>query len=194
MLPVLLLTSLVRLLPAANPCCACLPPTIPYNAAETVYGLPSILLLKPLVPLLPATHTLLRLPSTYALQCICSGDGVWAAIHPAAHTFHAPAACLPPTTSCNASAAEIAYGLLSILLFTPLLGLLVAQLPLNPRPLALGLGLVCTVPTALACGVAFVQVGRIELGFAADLPHVRWAWSWCVPYLLPWHAWWPLCR
>uniref|UniRef100_A0A383W3M5 Bile acid:sodium symporter n=1 Tax=Tetradesmus obliquus TaxID=3088 RepID=A0A383W3M5_TETOB len=53
--------------------------------------------------------------------------------------------------------AEIAYGLLFILLLTPLLGLLVAQLPLNPRPLALGLGLVCTVPTALACGVAFVQ-------------------------------------
>jgi sodium/bile acid cotransporter 7 len=55
-------------------------------------------------------------------------------------------------------AAEIAYGLVSILLITPLLGLLVAQLPLHPRPLALGLGLVCTVPTALACGVAFVQV------------------------------------
>jgi predicted Na+-dependent transporter len=55
-------------------------------------------------------------------------------------------------------AAEIAYGLLSILLITPLLGLLVAQLPLNPRPLALGLALVCTMPTALACGVAFVQV------------------------------------
>lgn len=53
---------------------------------------------------------------------------------------------------------EIAYGLLSILFITPLLGLLVAQLPLCPRPLAFGLGVVCTVPTALACGVAFVQV------------------------------------
>lgn len=52
---------------------------------------------------------------------------------------------------------EIAYGLVSILLITPLLGLLVAQLPLNPRPLAFGLGVVCCVPTALACGVAFVQ-------------------------------------
>jgi hypothetical protein len=57
------------------------------------------------------------------------------------------------------TADEIAYGLVSILLITPLLGLLVAQLPLNPRPLAFGLGVVCTVPTALACGVAFVQVG-----------------------------------
>lgn len=55
-------------------------------------------------------------------------------------------------------AGEIAYGLTSILLITPLLGLLVAQLPLNPKPLAFGLGVVCTVPTALACGVAFVQV------------------------------------
>lgn len=55
-------------------------------------------------------------------------------------------------------AGEIAYGLASILLITPLLGLLVAQLPLNPKPLAFGLGVVCTVPTALACGVAFVQV------------------------------------
>lgn len=55
-------------------------------------------------------------------------------------------------------AGEIAYGLFSILVLTPWLGLLVAQLPLNPRPLAFGLGVVCTVPTALACGVAFVQV------------------------------------
>lgn len=55
-------------------------------------------------------------------------------------------------------AGEIAYGLVSILLITPVLGLLVAQLPLNPRPLAFGLGVVCCVPTALACGVAFVQV------------------------------------
>jgi len=54
---------------------------------------------------------------------------------------------------------EIAYGLASILLITPLLGLLVVQLPLYPRPLAFGLGVVCAVPTALACGVAFVQVG-----------------------------------
>lgn len=55
-------------------------------------------------------------------------------------------------------AGEISYGLLSILLITPLLGLLVTQLPLHPRPLAFGMGVVCTVPTALACGVAFVQV------------------------------------
>ena len=54
---------------------------------------------------------------------------------------------------------EIGYGLAAILLVTPLLGLLVAQLPLQPRPLAFGLGVVCAVPTALACGVAFVQVG-----------------------------------
>lgn len=59
-------------------------------------------------------------------------------------------------------AEEIAYGLVSILLITPLLGLLVAQLPLYPRPLAFGLGVVCTVPTALACGVAFVQVGAMS--------------------------------
>jgi predicted Na+-dependent transporter len=85
---------------------------------------------------------------------ITSND--YAAAGPAASTFvdlrpHMSTAWLP-------HAAEIAYGLLSILLITPLLGLLVAQLPLNPRPLALGLALVCTMPTALACGVAFVQV------------------------------------
>jgi predicted Na+-dependent transporter len=49
------------------------------------------------------------------------------------------------------------------LLITPLLGLLVAQLPLNPRPLAFGLGVVCAVPTALACGVAFVQVRGLHV-------------------------------
>lgn len=68
---------------------------------------------------------------------------------------------------------EIAYGLVSILLLTPLLGLLVAQLPLNPRPLAFGLGVVCTVPTALACGVAFVQVSVSHLCRQPLIPRVR---------------------
>jgi predicted Na+-dependent transporter len=59
------------------------------------------------------------------------------------------------------TAGEIAYGLLAILLISPLVGILVAQLPLNPKTLAFGLGVVCTVPTALACGVAFVQVSKL---------------------------------
>jgi predicted Na+-dependent transporter len=71
-----------------------------------------------------------------------------------------PACTDPVLGTVVVAAGEIAYGLLSILLLTPLLGLLVAQLPLNPRPLAFGLGVVCTVPTALACGVAFVQVSK----------------------------------
>lgn len=61
---------------------------------------------------------------------------------------------------------EIAFGLLSILLLTPLLGLAAARLPLHPRPLAFGLGVVCSVPTALACGVAFVQQLRGNVALA----------------------------
>lgn len=62
---------------------------------------------------------------------------------------------LPP---CAAAAGAVAYGLLSILLFTPLLGVLAVQLPLQPAALALGLGVFCAMPTALSSGVTFTQV------------------------------------
>jgi sodium/bile acid cotransporter 7 len=50
------------------------------------------------------------------------------------------------------------YGLTSILLLTPLLGLAAVQLPLEPPALALGLGVFCCMPTALSSGVTFTQV------------------------------------
>jgi sodium/bile acid cotransporter 7 len=55
-------------------------------------------------------------------------------------------------------AGAIAYGLTSILLLTPLLGLAAVQLPLQPPALALGLGVFCCMPTALSSGVTFTQV------------------------------------
>jgi hypothetical protein len=115
-------------------------------AAEIAYGLLFILLLTPLLDLLKL-----------ASCCTCCFVN-----SPELRIF------FPATFT-----AEIAYGLLSILLVTPLLGLLVAQLPLHPRPLALGLGIVCTVPTALACGVAFVQVGKRDLFLAGTVRGTR---------------------
>lgn len=59
---------------------------------------------------------------------------------------------------CAAAAGAIAYGLASILLLTPLLGLAAVQLPLQPPALAVGLGVFCCMPTALSSGVTFTQV------------------------------------
>lgn len=59
---------------------------------------------------------------------------------------------------CLSAAGAITYGLLSILLITPLLGLLAVQLPLQPPGLALGLGVFCAMPTALSSGITFTQV------------------------------------
>lgn len=55
----------------------------------------------------------------------------------------------------------ISYGLASILLLTPLVGLLLVQLalPLQPPALVLGLGVFCAMPTALSSGITFTQVG-----------------------------------
>lgn len=54
--------------------------------------------------------------------------------------------------------------MLSILLVTPLLGLLAVQLPLQPPALALGLGVFCCMPTALSSGITFTQVGWAVCG------------------------------
>jgi hypothetical protein len=66
----------------------------------------------------------------------------------------------PDDTPILCCAGAIAYGLLSILLITPLLGLLAVQLPLQPPGLALGLGVFCAMPTALSSGITFTQVRR----------------------------------
>eukprot|EP00878_Enallax_costatus_P028780 GHUV01031122.1.p1 GENE.GHUV01031122.1~~GHUV01031122.1.p1 ORF type:complete len:337 (+),score=111.54 GHUV01031122.1:130-1140(+) len=55
------------------------------------------------------------------------------------------------------SIGAVAYGLTSILLLTPLIGLLVVQLPLDPPALALGLGVFAAMPTALSSGITFTQ-------------------------------------
>jgi sodium/bile acid cotransporter 7 len=68
-----------------------------------------------------------------------------------------PVDCMP-LLPCDCFAGAIAYGLASILLLTPLLGLAVVQLPLQPPALALGLGVFCCMPTALSSGVTFTQV------------------------------------
>lgn len=71
------------------------------------------------------------------------------------HNIHV---CLPPPPFPGA----ISYGLCSILLLTPLLGLLAVQLPLQPPALALGLGVFCAMPTALSSGITFTQVSTGE--------------------------------
>lgn len=65
--------------------------------------------------------------------------------------------CLHTCTLMHAAAGAIAWGLASILLVTPLLGLLVARLPLQPPGLSLGLAVFCCMPTALSSGVTFTQ-------------------------------------
>jgi hypothetical protein len=45
----------------------------------------------------------------------------------------------------------------SILLLTPLVGMVAAQAPLQPPALALGLAVFACMPTALSSGVAFTQ-------------------------------------
>eukprot|EP00775_Hariotina_reticulata_P005264 gene5264-5499_t len=60
----------------------------------------------------------------------------------------------------------ITYGLVSILLLTPLLGVVAVQLPLSPPSLALGLGVFCAMPTALSSGITFTQqLGASIRGF-----------------------------
>lgn len=80
----------------------------------------------------------------------------------------------------------IAYGLASILLLTPLLGLAAVQLPLQPPALAVGLGVFCCMPTALSSGVTFTQ----QLGGNVSLALLLTVTSnilgiFTMPFLLP---------
>lgn len=52
----------------------------------------------------------------------------------------------------------ILYGLVTVLLITPLAGLLTLQLPLHPKELALGLTVFCCMPTTLSSAVSLTQV------------------------------------
>eukprot|EP00884_Botryococcus_braunii_P020326 jgi/Botrbrau1/6978/Bobra.0165s0014.1 len=53
--------------------------------------------------------------------------------------------------------AAIAFGVVSILLLTPLMSLAVLQLPLAPRELAIGLAVFCCMPTTLSTGIAMTE-------------------------------------
>ncbi|KIZ05282.1 hypothetical protein MNEG_2671 [Monoraphidium neglectum] len=51
----------------------------------------------------------------------------------------------------------VAFGIISILLITPLISLAVLRLPLHPPELAIGLAVFCCMPTALSSGVTLTQ-------------------------------------
>lgn len=55
-------------------------------------------------------------------------------------------------------AGTVAYGLISILLLSPLLAPAVLALPLEPFALRLGLAVFVCMPTALSSGIAMTQV------------------------------------
>ncbi|GMH32732.1 hypothetical protein BSKO_00566 [Bryopsis sp. KO-2023] len=53
---------------------------------------------------------------------------------------------------------SVLYGLVSILVLTPLLAPLILRIPLNPPELALGLAIFSLTPTTLSSGVALMQI------------------------------------
>ena len=61
----------------------------------------------------------------------------------------------------------ILYGLVTILLITPLAGLLTLRLPLYPKELAFGLTVFCCMPTTLSSAVSLTQVRYASLLFTA---------------------------
>lgn len=58
------------------------------------------------------------------------------------------------------------YGLVSVLLVTPLMSLGVLRLPLDPPELSLGLAVFCCMPTALSSGITFTQAVRGNVAVA----------------------------
>jgi sodium/bile acid cotransporter 7 len=52
------------------------------------------------------------------------------------------------------------YGVVTILLLTPLLALLTTKLPLKPEEFSTGLSIFCIVPTTLSVGVALTQAAK----------------------------------
>jgi solute carrier family 10 (sodium/bile acid cotransporter), member 7 len=64
------------------------------------------------------------------------------------------------TTVSSRGRAGLIYGILAILVFTPLLGFVAVQLPFSQIEFSYGLAIWCTVPTSLASGVSVtVQSG-----------------------------------
>lgn len=56
------------------------------------------------------------------------------------------------------STAAVAYGLITVLLVTPLLALGIVRLPLQPPEVALGLAIFCCMPTTLSANVMLTTV------------------------------------
>lgn len=62
------------------------------------------------------------------------------------------------TLQALSSWGSVAFGMLSILLITPLAAFLALRLPLKPPELAFGLAVFCCMPTTLSSGVSLTQV------------------------------------
>lgn len=61
-------------------------------------------------------------------------------------------------TPVTRSPGSLAYGLLSILVLTPLLAMVALALPLEHMALSVGLAVYCCVPTSLSSNIAMTQV------------------------------------
>jgi hypothetical protein len=59
-----------------------------------------------------------------------------------------------------AAVPSLAYGLVAILLITPLIGFLTLQIPFSPREFRIGLTLFACMPTTLTSGVTMVGLVR----------------------------------
>lgn len=68
--------------------------------------------------------------------------------------------------------AGLIYGLLAILVITPMLGFAMLEIPFDQKAFARGLAIFCTVPTTLSSGVALVTAVRSPARPPADL-HAR---------------------
>ncbi|BBN15702.1 solute carrier family 10 (sodium/bile acid cotransporter), member 7 [Marchantia polymorpha subsp. ruderalis] len=61
------------------------------------------------------------------------------------------------------------FGMISILLLTPLAAIPILWLPITPRELATGLAIFASVPTTLSSGVALTQIAGANIGLALGL-------------------------
>ena len=62
------------------------------------------------------------------------------------------------TSQALSARGSILYGLVTILLITPLAGFVALRLPLHPPELAFGLTVFCCMPTTLSSAVSLTQV------------------------------------
>ena len=63
---------------------------------------------------------------------------------------------------CGAAGPSLVYGLVAILLITPLLGFLSQKIPFEPKEFRVGLTLFICMPTTLTSGVTMVTSVRGE--------------------------------